>query len=119
MTYAYSRVVMDLNVPECVAKIDLHNAIESASAKYFIQQYPELNADSLRLEQGSVTCSMGDYLADGVHLKNPSYEIMYRLVMEAIERRWQEIIPQNMTMPVTWWGNLVTQTGKRKRGDEL
>ena len=61
---------------------------------------------------------MEEYLSDGLHLKNPSYEIMYQLVMEAIERRWPEIMPENMVMPVPWWGDIVNQKEEQTR-DEL
>src|SRR5208282_5355543 len=36
-TFAYSRVVMDLPVPSFVEKLDLHDAIELAPAKSYIQ----------------------------------------------------------------------------------
>jgi hypothetical protein len=60
---------------------------------------------------------MEEYLSDGLHLKNPSYEIMYKLVMEAIGRRWSEIMPEKMMMPVPWWGDIVNQ--KEQTRDEL
>lgn len=65
-----------------------------------------------------MTFSMEEYLSDGLHLRYPSYEIMYRLVMEVIGRRWPKIIPEKMAMLVPWWGNLVLNAGQRQ-GDEL
>lgn len=115
-TFAYSRVVMNLVVPAFVEKLDLHDAIELAPAKAYLQKpihYPESNANSLQFENGGMILSMEEYLSDGLHFKNPSYEIMYRLVMEAIGRRWPEITPEKMTMPVPWWGNLVLDTEPR------
>jgi hypothetical protein len=57
-----------------------------------------------------------DYLTDGLHLKDPSYAIMYNLVMETLARRWPEIRPENMTMPVAWWGDVFKE---RQQRDEL
>ena len=111
-TFAYSRVVMDLDVPPCVEKLDLHNAIELAS------KIPcQAKTNPLQLGNKEMISSLEEFLSDGVHLKNPSYEIMYQLVMEAIDRRWPEITPQNMPMPVTWWGNLINDELQQR--DEL
>lgn len=60
--------------------------------------------------------SFEDYFTDGLHLKDPSYAIMYTLVMEALARRWPEIHPENMTMPVAWWGDVFKE---RQQRDEL
>jgi hypothetical protein len=112
---------MDLSVPSFVEKLDLHDAIELAPARSYIQNptcFPESNTNSVQFEQGGMIMSMEEYLSDGLHLKNPSYEIMYNLVTEAIGRRWPEIIPEKMTMPVPWWGDIVNQKEKQTR-DEL
>jgi len=104
---------MSLSVPSFVAVLDFHEEVELAPAKTYIQrptQFPQSNVSSLRFEEGGMILSMEDYLSDGVHLKNPSYEIMYRLVMDAIARQWPEISPQNLAMPVPWWGTLVNPT---------
>ena len=105
---------MHLTVPSFVEKIDLHEAIELAPAKSYLQnptQFPESNANSFRFDDGGMVLSMEEYLSDGLHLKNPSYEIMYRVVMQAIGRCWPELAPEKMSMPVPWWGNLVQETG--------
>ena len=103
-------------------KIDLHDAIELAPAQAYLQKptrYGEENTtNSVRFENGRMVFSIEEYLSDGLHLKNPSYEIMYKLVMEVIWRRWPEIIPEEMTMPVPWWGILVPDAGQREV-DEL
>jgi lysophospholipase L1-like esterase len=112
-TFAYSRVVMDLDVPSCVEKLDLHDAIELASGRSY-----QVRTSPPQSEKNETISSMEEYLLDGLHLKNPSYEIMYQLVMEAVGRRWSEITPQNMSMPVTWWGNLINKSEPRQR-DEL
>jgi hypothetical protein len=121
-TFAYSQVVMNLTVPSFVEQVDLHDGIELAPAQAYLQKpthYAETNTtNSIRFEDGGMVFSMEEYLSDGLHLKNPSYEIMYRLVMEVIGRRWPEIIPEEMAMPVPWWGNLVLDAGQRQ-GDEL
>lgn len=120
-TFAYSRVVMDLAVPPFVEKLDLHDGIELAPARSYIQNptsFPESHTNSLRFENEGMIISMEEYLSDGLHLKNPSYEIMYSLVMEAIERRWPEIMPEKMTMPVPWWGDILNQKEEQTR-DEL
>lgn len=117
-TFAYSRVVMDLAVPPFVEKLDLHDAIELAPARSYIQNPTSFPTNSLRFENEGMILSMEEYLSDGLHLKNPSYEIMYKLVMEAIERRWPEIMPEKMTMPVPWWGDIVNQKEEQTR-DEL
>jgi len=104
---------MSLLVPSSVELLDFHEAVELAPAHTYIQHpklYPQTNANSLRFEEGGMTLSMEEYLSDGVHLKNPSYEIMYTLVMDAIARLWPEISPQNLAMPVPWWGTLVDST---------
>jgi len=103
---------MDLKVPNHVEKIDIHEAIELAPAKEYIQsptRYPESHTNSLRFESGGMILSMDEYLSDGLHLKNPSYEIMYTLVMATIKSKWPEINPQTMRMPVPWWGTLVKE----------
>jgi hypothetical protein len=103
---------MDLPVPSFVEKLGLHDAIELAPARSYIQKpthFPASNTNSFRFEDGGMIMSMDEYLSDGLHLKNPSYEIMYQLVMEAIERRWPEIMPEKMVMPVPWWGDIVNQ----------
>ena len=118
-TFAYSRVVMDLPVPPFVEKLDLHDGIELAAARANIQnptRFPESHTN-LPFENGGMMPSMEEYLSDGLHLKNPSYEIMYKLVMEAIGRRWSEIMPEKMMMPVPWWGDIVNQ--KEQTRDEL
>jgi hypothetical protein len=110
---------MNLTVPSFVEKLDLHEAIELAPAKSYLKkptQFPELNINSLKFENGGMVLSMEEYLSDGLHLKNPSYEIIYRLVMQAIGRRWPELAPEKMSMPVAWWGDLVQET---EPGDEL
>lgn len=120
-TFAYSRIVMDLPVPSFVEKLDLHDAIESGPVRSYIQtptRFPASNINSLRDEDGEMVLSMEEYLSDGLHLKNPSYEIMYKLVMEAIGRRWPEITPEEMIMPVPWWGDIVNQKEEQTR-DEL
>ena len=113
VTFAYAQAVMSLPIPSCVEVFDFHEAVELAPAKTYIQrptQYPQSNVNSLRFEEGGMILSMEEYLSDGVNLKNPSYEIMYRLVMDAVARRWPEISPQNLSMPVPWWGTLVIPT---------
>lgn len=120
-TFAYSRVVMNLPVPPFVEKLDLHDAIELAPAGSYIQKptrFPESCTNSLSFENGEMILSMEEYLSDGLHLKNPSYEIMYGLVMKAIVTRWPEIAPEKMVMPVPWWGDIVNQKEEQKR-DEL
>ena len=115
-TFAYSRAVMELPVPPWVAKLDLHEAIELAPAQVYLEQpkhFGELDPTASRFEDGGMIMSIDDYLSDGLHLKNPSYKIMYNLTMETIGRRWPEIIPEAMPMPVTWWGNLVQGQNQR------
>jgi len=109
-TFTYSRGVMELPVPPCVAKLDLHEAIELAPAQVYFEQpkhFGPSDPTASRFEGGGLIMSMDDYLSDGLHLKNPSYKIMYNLTMETIGTKWPEIIPEVMPMPVTWWGNLV------------
>lgn len=109
-TCTYSRGVMELPVPPCVAKLDLHEAIELDPAQVYFEQpkhFGPSDPTASRFEGGGLIMSMDDYLSDGLHLKNPSYKIMYNLTMETIGTKWPEIIPEVMPMPVTWWGNLV------------
>jgi len=109
-TYSYSRAVLELPVPNFVEKLDFHEAVQLAPAQEFLQDPRILSSDDPnphRFENGGMFMSYEDYLSDGVHLKDPSYKIMYSLVIECIARRWPEITPGQMTMPVQWWGNIV------------
>jgi len=104
---------MSLFVPSSVELLDFHEAVELAPATTYLQrptQYPQSNVNSSRFEEGGMVLSMEEYLSDGVHLKNPSYEVMYRIVTDAIARLWPEICPQNLVIPVPWWGTLVNPT---------
>jgi len=110
---------MSLAVPSYVESVNFHEAVELAPATTYIQhptEFPHSKGTSLRFEEGGMILSMEEYLSDGVHLTNPSYEIMYRLVMHAIARRWPEISPQNLSMPVPWWGTLVNPTEEYTNG---
>ena len=103
---------MGLDVPPFVEKVNLHEAIELAPAEAFLNN-PKLlsggEATSVRFEHGGMQMSLEDYLSDGLHLKNPSYEIMYKLVTNIINDKWPEILPENMPMLVPWWGDVVAQ----------
>jgi hypothetical protein len=115
---------MNLTLPSFVERANLYDAIEIAPAESFINQLRILegdNRDPQRFENGGMVMGLQDYLSDGLHLKDPSYAIMYKLVMECIERRWPEILPQNMSMPVPWWGDIVSQAENQdtKQRDEL
>ena len=120
-TFAYSQAVMDLNVPDFVEKLDLHEAIQLAPAKSYIAK-PTLHSgvtgdlDPMRFENGGMTMDLEEYLSDGLHLKDPSYKIMFNLVMDCIRRRWSEITPEKLSMPVQWWGDIVA---KSQQKDEL
>jgi hypothetical protein len=86
---------MNLTVPSFVEKIDLHDAIELAPAQAYLQKpthYAETNTtNSIQFEDGGMTFSMEEYLSDRLRLRYPSYEIMYRLVMEVIGQRWPKL----------------------------
>ena len=109
-TYAYARAVLDLPTPPCVVKVDLYESVELAPAKAYLEQpkqYKSTDAVTSNFEDGGMVMTMDDYLSDGLHLKNPSYKVMYTLAIEAIGKRWPEIVPERMRMPVPWWGNLI------------
>jgi hypothetical protein len=109
-TYTYARAVIDLPTPPYVVKLDLYESIELAPAQAYLEQpkqYEETDPVSSDFELGGMIMTMDDYLSDGLHFKNPSYKVMYTLAIEAIAKHWPEIVPEQMTMPVTWWGNLI------------
>jgi hypothetical protein len=100
---------MNLPLPSFVEALDAREAIELAPAKAYLKNAVLLDTaitNPLAFER-SLEMSMEDYLSDGLHLKDPSYAVMFDLVMEGIKRRWPEIFPQNMQMPVEWWGEIV------------
>jgi len=111
---------MDLSVPNFVVKVDLHDAISIAPANAYIKN-PVLftgvteDFDPMRFENGGIIMSMEDYLSDGLHFKDASYKIMFELVTGCIRKRWPEILPENMSMPVAWWGDIAA----RNQRDEL
>jgi hypothetical protein len=113
---------MNLTLPTFVEKINLHEAIQLAPAQKFIQN-PEItmngkkNNDPIYFENGGMVMGFEDYLSDGLHLKDPSYAIMFKLAMRCVGTRWPEIIPENMKMPVPWWGGIVSSKNQQK--DEL
>lgn len=123
-TFSYAQAVMNLTLPSFVERANLYEAIELAPAQSFINMPQILEGDHInpqRFENGGMIMGLEDYLSDGLHLKDPSYAIMYKLVMECIGRRWPEIIPDKMAMPVPWWGDIVAQAEKQdtKQRDEL
>jgi hypothetical protein len=105
-TMSYANATLSLLLPSSVARIDLHEAIQLAAANSRKPTISSPNDDDGEPARGM---SMGyeHYLSDGLHLKDTSYAIMYGLVKQAIDSRWPEIRPENMTMPVQWWGNIV------------
>jgi hypothetical protein len=102
---------MSLVLPSFVETIDFHEAISLAPAKSYLENpiavATNTGGHQHRWEEGGMMMGFGEYLSDGLHLKDPSYKIMYTLVMEAIARRWPEILPESMPMPVAWWGDLI------------
>lgn len=121
VTFSYAQAVMNLTLPTFVEKIDLHEAILLAPAHKYIQN-PDVmvngeNKDPFCFENGGMVMALDDYLSDGLHLKDPSYAIMFKLAMRCIGKRWQEIVPDNMKMPVPWWGDVVASKDRKK--DEL
>jgi lysophospholipase L1-like esterase len=119
-THAYSRAVMELAVPPFVEKVDFHEAVQLAQANEFLRNPRISTGDDTNphiFVSGGTYMSYEDYLSDGVHLKDPSYKILYSLVTECIHRRWPEITPGQMIMPVLWWGDIVKN--QRARRDKL
>jgi hypothetical protein len=121
VTFSYAQTVMNLTLPTFVEKINLHEAIQLAPAQKYIQN-PQVtmngeNKDPFSFENGGMVMGLDDYLSDGLHLKDSSYAIMFKLAMNCIGKRWPEIVPENMTMPVPWWGDIVASKNKQK--DEL
>lgn len=115
---------MNLTVPTFVEKVNLYEAIQIAPAQRFIQnpQIPtngHINHDPVYFENGGMVMGLEDYLSDGLHLKDLSYAIMYKLAMTCIQKRWPEIIPENMKMPVPWWGDIVSSKRQQQKKDEL
>ena len=109
-TFAYSRALLNLTVPTFVEKLDFHESIQLAPAQSYLRDPKLLSGDNLRpfrFENGGMFMGYEEYLSDGVHLKDPSYKILYILVMECINRRWPEILPERMIMPVHWWGDII------------
>ena len=111
---------MNLPLPTFVEKVNLYESIQLAPAQKFLKS-PELitneKSNPVRFENGGMVMGLEDYLSDGLHLKDPSYEIMYNFTMRCIRGRWPEIIPENMKMPVPWWGDIVSAKNQQK--DEL
>ena len=113
---------MALKVPDFVEILDLHEAIQLAPAHSYLQNpvvYTDVTVDMdpFRFENGGTFMSLEEYLLDGLHLKDPSYKIMYELVTDCIQRRWPEITPEKMSMPVQWWGDIIAK--KQLPKDEL
>jgi len=112
---------MSLDVPPFVEKANIHEAIELAPAQAYLKD-PKLIAQTdpsaLRFEDGGLVMSLSNYLSDGLHLKNPSYQIIYDLATKIIREKWPEITPENMRMPVRWWGDILAQKTQELR-DEL
>jgi lysophospholipase L1-like esterase len=112
---------MNLGVPDFVEKVDLHEAIQLAPANDYIANpvvYTTVtdDLDPTRFENGGIIMSLEKYLSDGLHLTDASYKIMYELVMRCVQRRWPEITPGELSMPVQWWGDIVATAQQR---DEL
>ena len=122
-TFSYAQAVMNLTLPSYVARANLHDAIELAPAESFLSKPHLLTGDNLnpqRFENGGMVMGLEEYLSDGLHLKDPSYAIMYNLVMDCIGRRWPELLPENVIMQVPWWGDIVAQKQKQQaERDEL
>ena len=101
---------MSLILPSYVETIDLHEAVQLAPAKSYMTAVRNIESsgqeDWTNWEEGWEAghyMTYDDYLSDGLHLKDSTYAIMYKLVMDRIASRWPEIQPENMTMPVPWW----------------
>jgi len=112
---------MSLDVPPFVEKANIHEAIELAPAQAYFKDptiIAQTDPSAIRFEDGGLVMSLSDYLSDGLHLKNPSYEIMHEFVTKIVNDKWPEISPENMPMPVPWWGDIVAQKTQELR-DEL
>jgi len=112
---------MSLDVPPFVEKANIHEAIELAPAQAYLKDpkvIAQTDSSALRFEDGGLVMSLSNYLSDGLHLKNPSYQIIYDLATKIIREKWPEITPENMRMPVRWWGDILAQKTQELR-DEL
>jgi hypothetical protein len=108
---------MSLILPSYVETIDFHEAVQLAPTKSNMTAVTKIESsgqeDWIKWEEGwegGVYMGYDDYLSDGLHLKDPTYAIMYKLVMDRIASRWPEIQPENMTMPVPWWGECIRRS---------